>query len=201
MKHPSTSRLLPILAALLAFGLGGCAVGNRYDYRTAIGGLPVSGTGEVAVAVTDARPYVVSGEKGPDFVGLQRGGFGNPFDVKTASGGPLADEMRNAIANALQRQGYKVLAANQPAPRKLDLNVLEWKTDVMARMKVLYDLTLSVYDGSGTLLARSASKGEEVLGGGFESANAASAAKAFELRFTELVRDEAVRGALAGAGK
>lgn len=188
----------PIIAAfaLLTLALAGCAVGNRYDYGSSIEGLPVTGSGKIAVTVTDARPYVLSGDKKPDFVGLQRGGFGNPFDVRTGSGQPLATEMRDAIAKALQKQGFSVVAATEPADRKLELKVLEWKTDVMMHLKTLYDLELSVFDGSGALLAKSATKGEDVGGGGFESQNASNAAKSFELRLTELVRDSGVQQAL-----
>lgn len=180
----------------LLLTLGGCAVGNRYDYGNAISGLPVSGSGKLAVNVVDARPYVLSGDKKPDFVGLQRGGFGNPFDVRTESGQPLAVEMRDAIAKALQKQGFTVVGGTEAAPRKLELRVLEWKTDVMVKMKTTYDLQLSVFDGSGALLAQSKTKGEDVGTGGFESGNATNAARTFELRFTELVRDPAVRNAL-----
>ena len=182
--------------ATLLLTLGGCAIGNRYDYGNAISGLPVSGSGKLAVNVVDARPYVLSGDKKPDFVGLQRGGFGNPFDVRTGSGRPLADEMRDAIAKALQQQGFAVVGGTEAAPRKLELRVLEWKTDVMMKMKTTYDLQLSVFDTSGALVAQSKTKGEDVGTGGFESGNATNAARTFELRFTELVRDEAVRKAL-----
>jgi hypothetical protein len=182
--------------ATLLLTLGGCAVGNRYDYGSSITGLPVSGSGKLAVSVVDARPYVLSGDKKPDFVGLQRGGFGNPFDVRTESGQPLATEMRDAIAKALQQQGFSVVGATEAAPRKLELRVLEWKTDVMVKMKTTYDLQLSVFDANGALLAQSKTKGEDVGTGGFESGNAANAAKTFELRFTELLRDDAVRSAL-----
>lgn len=182
--------------AALWLTLGGCAVGNRYDYGSAISGLPVSGSGKLAVDVVDVRPYVLSGDKKPDFVGLQRGGFGNPFDVRTASGQPLAAEMRDAISKALQQQGFVVVGGTEAAPRKLELRVFEWKTDVMMKMKTLYDLQLSVFDAGGALLAQSRTKGEDVGTGGFESGNAINAARTFELRFTELVRDEAVRNAL-----
>lgn len=185
------------MVATLLLVLGGCAIGNRYDYGSSISGLPVSGSGNLAVSVVDARPYVLSGEKKPDFVGLQRGGFGNPFDVRTGSGRPLADEMRDAIAKALQQQGFAVGGGSEAAPRKLELRVLEWKTDVMMKMKTTYDLQLSIFDASGALVAQSKTKGEDVGTGGFESGNATNAARTFELRFTELVRDEAVRKALA----
>jgi hypothetical protein len=173
-----------------------CAAGNRYDYGNSISGLPVSGTGKIALAVVDLRPYVQNGTKTADFVGIQRGGFGNPFDVRTGSGRPLADEMRDAIAKAMQKQGYTVVGPTEAAPRKMELRVAEWKTDVMARMKTSYDMALNVYDGSGTLLAQSRTQGEDVGTGGFESGNATNAAHTFELRVTQLVRDEGVRKAL-----
>lgn len=200
MKIIGAKGLLRLLVVALVLPLGACAVGNRYDYRNAIAGLPVSGTGSIAVDVVEARPYVVSGEKGRDFTGLQRGGFGNPFDVRTSTGGPLVDEMRTAIVAALQRQGFSVAAPGGTAPRKLELRVLEWKTDVMMRMSVLYDLVLNILDGQGKLLASSSTKGEDVLTGGFESANSANAAKAFEVHFAELMRDGAVQAALTDQG-
>ena len=52
-----------ILALMALVTLGGCAAGNRYDYSSAISGLPISGTDKVALDVVDARPYVVSGDK------------------------------------------------------------------------------------------------------------------------------------------
>jgi hypothetical protein len=197
MKIISSRSPLLVALAMTMFTLGGCAIGNRYDYGSAISGLPVSGSGKLAVEVLDARPYVLSGAKKPDFVGLQRGGFGNPFDVRTGSGQPLATEMREAIGTALQKQGFDVVGSSEAAPRKLELRIFEWKTDVMMKMKTLYNLQLSVFDGAGALLAQSKASGEDVGSGGFESGNASNAARTFELRFTDLVRDEAVRKALA----
>ena len=103
---------------------------------------------------------MVNGDKAPDFVGVQRGGFGNPFDVRTASGEPLADEMRAAIASAMQHQGFTVVPLGGAAPRKLELRILEWKTDVMMSMSVQYDLSLSVFDGQGALMASTTTKGD-----------------------------------------
>ena len=184
-------------AAALAL-LAACAVGNRYDYSKSINGLPVSGTGRIAVEVVDARPYVLNHEKKADFTGLQRGGFGNPFDVTTASGRPLAEDMHAAITKALMQQGFTPVDATDAAPRRLELRVNEWKTDVMMRFTVDYDLVLNVLDAQHALLATSATKGSDTQGGGFESQNSTTAARQFELRFTELVRNEAVHKALAG---
>ena len=79
--------------SLLIMAVTGCAIGNQYDYRTANVSLPLTGDGVLGVGVLDNRSYVLSGEKEPNFVGLQRGGFANPFNVTTASGKPLTDDM------------------------------------------------------------------------------------------------------------
>ncbi len=194
-----TTLLFPVLMAAIA--LGGCAVGNRYDYAGSISGLPISGTEKVALEVVDARPYVLSGDKKADFIGLQRGGFGNPFDVRTASGRPMAAEMHDAISTALQKQGFSVVGAKDPAPRKMELRVAEWKTDAMLHFELRWDLTLNVYDDHGGLLAKSASSGKEEQGAGFQSQNSQNAARYFEMKFTELVRDESVRKAFLPATK
>jgi hypothetical protein len=197
MKSKKPLRVITALCAVAAIlVLGGCAVGNRYDYASSIYSLPISGTGNLALDVVDARPYVLSGEKKPDFIGLQRGGFGNPFDVRTASGRPMAEEMRDAIAKALQRQGYTVVGPKDAASRRIELRIAEWKTDAMVHFQLHWDLTLNVYDDHGTLLAKSSSSGTDQQGAGFASQNSKSAASYFELKFTQLMRDDAVRHAL-----
>jgi len=198
-KSYTTALRLLVLATVIA--LAGCAVGNRYDYAGSISGLPIAGTDKVALEVVDARPYVLSGDKKPDFIGLQRGGFGNPFDVRTASGRPMAAEMHDAISTALQKQGFSVVGAKEPAPRKMELRVAEWKTDAMVHFELRWDLTLNVYDDHGVLLAKSATNGREEQGAGFQSQNSQNAARYFEMKFTELVRDETVRKAFLPAKK
>jgi hypothetical protein len=52
------------LVLFFVVALGGCAVGNTYDYRVADLGIPVNGMGQsVSVEVVDARPYVLNGRK------------------------------------------------------------------------------------------------------------------------------------------
>jgi hypothetical protein len=87
--------------------LVGCAVGNRHAYHTVIAEPSVSGSGALGVATHDHHPYVVAGGKEPQFVGLQRGGYGNPFDVRTAEDRPLSDGMTQALANSLKQKGFQ----------------------------------------------------------------------------------------------
>lgn len=193
--------------------LVGCAVGNTYDYSRANVDLAVHGHSELGLAVIDQRPYVLSGDKEPSFVGLQRGGFGNPFNVKTQSGRALAVEMAEAMTSELEDNGFRVfnLGVSESGPsivasaiheasktRNVILEVHEWKTDAMMNFGLSYDLRLRVMDESANLLAEAKTSGiKEKLGGaGFESANSISAANAFSSKIGQLFNDPGVVSAL-----
>ena len=115
--------LLILIAAIV---LTGCAVGNKHVYNDIEVITDAKSGKTVSVATVDQREYVVSGQSKPEFVGMQRGGFGNPFDVLTASGRPLSSEFTAAVRNALERNGVKVFSldtkpsnATQPAMAEL----------------------------------------------------------------------------------
>ena len=162
--------------------LGGCAIGNKYDYDDSRGTLNYSGQGRrVAVAAWEQRPYVLSGNKQPNFVGLQRTRMGIPFDVVTASKQPLATEMGNSLVLSLAGAGFgatpvtlaprssesgavSALLRGKPA-RAVLLRVANWESDTYNNPTVFYDLTLSVYDGGGHKLASRALKGSDDLKG------------------------------------
>ena len=171
-------KLLGLFAVLL---LGGCAVGNQYSYQTSDVNLPLrSASGEtVVLQVRDLRPYVLNGDKTPDFVGLQRGGFGNPFDVKTESGKPLTEAMAVVVADGLKEAGYQVVnvpdkqdmdalvkaAANEDASKIIVLKVMEWKSDIYMGITLHSDMILSVYIPDGKLRAESTSQFVRQIGG------------------------------------
>ena len=172
-------KTLLILACML---LVGCAAGNRYNYREGIASLPLkaSSYSVLVLTVEDLRPYVLNGDKKPDFVGLQRGGFGNPFEVTTASGKPLTDDMAVLIASSLEKSGYKVvisegkpemsrvrqLAQENNTDRIVWLKVRDWKSDIYMSIGLKFDLHLAVYDASGKLLGENTLSGNEAVGGG-----------------------------------
>ena len=159
--------------------LPGCAVGSQHSYSRTFPYLGVEGSHSVAVATQDARPYVLSKEKTPDFVGIQRGGFGNPFDVTTASGKPLADDFSQTVAQALQHGGYKSSVAAVPLAQALpDVRALagqnqrlalitlhEWKSDTYQNTALVYEVTLRIFDGDGVELATNRIGGKDNLGG------------------------------------
>src|SRR5262245_44940355 len=98
-------RVCVILATLHL--LAACAVGNKHSYHAEVAYVPETGSGPVSLATHDQRPYVISGKKAPEFVGVSRGGYGNPFDVTTENGRPLAEAMTQAVANTLSQKGFR----------------------------------------------------------------------------------------------
>lgn len=168
-----------VVSFLLLGGLGGCAVGNHQQYNGVVPALQVSGQKSVAVAVADNRPYVVNGDKDPDFVGLQRGGFGNPFDVRTDSRKPLATDITDNIVAALKQRGLvaepvtvkpgtpvaAVVTAAAGKDRVLVLELLEWKSDTYTNTALVYNVTANVCDAAGKPLAMVTKQGDDDLGG------------------------------------
>lgn len=179
----SYSPKMRILFVLSLVFLCGCAIGNKYPYDTLNIDYSEKISASVSIFSLDNRPYVVSGDKKPNFVGLQRGGYGNPFDVNTVSGRPLVEELAKALKSALEGKGarvdfqpYKHLFSEQQAlsaiagsgaPRSLLLDVREWKSDILVSFSLKYDLRLSVYDESGNLLGEERLVGNDVLGSSF----------------------------------
>jgi len=203
------------LILLLSLVAGGCAVGNRYTYDTTVADTGVHGSETVAVAAHDERPYVVSGEETPQFVGVQRGGFGNTFDVTTGSNQALSADMTASLAASLRQGGFKVQAvavaytdsAEQVrealvasgAERSVLLTVREWKSDSMMRIGLDYDLRLSVLGKNGTVLAESQVHGtKEVLGAApiIPSDAGPMVANAFKVKLEQLFADPSVARAL-----
>lgn len=82
---------LLILTALFS-ATAGCAFGQRQSFANVQVAVNHRGTTTIAVAAQDRRPYVVNGEKSVTYVGTQRGGFGNPFDVTTKSDAPALQD-------------------------------------------------------------------------------------------------------------
>lgn len=200
-------RIVFVLVSTLL--LGACAIGNQYSYESPGMNLPAQGPGEIGLLVVDRRPYVLDGHKPPNFVGLQRGGYGNPFDVTTQSGKPMSVEMQSSLASALVDDHFEVKSLSPAAlddsgiveavrlagaSRNIVLILNEWKTDAMMNFGISCDVELRILGSDGALLASTRSKAvKEKLGGaGFESGNAVAASRAFESKMNQLFSDPKV---------
>ena len=164
--------------AIAALVLGGCAFGSKMSFnKTEVIVPPVSE--EVVVAVWDARPYVLSGDKTPQWVGLQRAGFGIPYGVHTSSGAPLRKEFSDAVVSSFTKAGSVARGVDVPdrtpdaasvarfvpsTGKTVLLEVAQWKTDTMVDVNFAYDLRLSVWN-NGKQIAEERIKGDEKLDG------------------------------------
>ncbi|WP_263142477.1 hypothetical protein [Pseudomonas sp. RIT-PI-AD] len=153
-----------VLLALVS-QLAACAFGRRIDYTTAVPNLNLATRDTVAVSVIEERPYVLSRSKHPNYVGTMRGGYYNPFNVVTLSGGSLATDLQQALVSGLQRSGikantqiYKATKSENPGEVLLVIQVREWKSDTYVHTRFDYDLTATVYDHQGKTLATQQTK-------------------------------------------
>lgn len=205
---------LGFIAIVATAALTGCAVGNQHVYHDSDIGVSYQGSRSVAVTAVDKREYVLSGEKQPDFVGLSRGGFGNPFNVTTASGNPLATDITEVVSEALSDRGFKTLPVvvnhnedmiginaklkDTGTDRWVIVTLTNWKSDTFQNTALIYDVTLSVMDGNGQQLAMSHIEGRDNLAGSWNPpAHAKKAVPvAFKEKFEQLLNDETIAAAL-----
>jgi hypothetical protein len=171
-----------LIIVFLAFAASGCAIGVKHSYTDVATHVELGAKGgNLAVAVHDQRGYVVSGAKAENFVGLQRGGFGNPFDVMTESGAPLAQDLQAAIVRSLRGNDITIVEVRatpaQPtatvknallrtgAPKSLLVTLAAWNTDTYLNTALVYDVNLVVFDATGKTLASRDYAGRDDLGG------------------------------------
>ena len=206
--RPLASLTLIVWSVLLT----GCAVGNNYNYRLGPVPLPVDGNGNIGLVVTDRRPYVMNGDKDPNFVGLQRGGFGNPFNVTTSSGDSLVDDMAKTLEESLDAKGYSIARIEVESTQPLELarmarinnlqrmvlfEVRDWKSDAYMNITLHYDLLLLIFDDQGNELARNAmAEVEKVSGAGLEGQNSQTLGSVFERKVGFLFNPPEIRSAL-----
>lgn len=128
--------------------LGGCVVGQSLpmDYQ-ADGSAEAAGHGQaVAVQVTDQRPFVLSGDKPPSFIGKYRGGFGNPWDVSTEDDVPLAQVIARALSAELIRLGFTV---TERSAASLQVDISDWNFDTYQNGNFVYALDIGIADAGG----------------------------------------------------
>ena len=168
------------LIILIVF-LAGCAVGNKHAYHNVDANIAAAGTSKVAVATHDQRNYVKNRNKQPNFVGLQRGGFGNPFDIKTVSGNALAQDFTEAVCRSLASKGFhttlvivdssetsytvKADLTKTGANRLILITLYEWKSDTYNNTALIYNASLDVFDENGNTIAKNSISGSDDLGG------------------------------------
>ncbi len=198
--------------------LSGCAVGNKYKYNGLNINLTSEGKAKIAVATHDQRPYIVSGNKKPNFIGLQRAMMGNPWDITTASSNSLAKDITDTITSSLKSKGFnsigvvvkpsdsdenvKTSLRRENALRSIVTTLYEWESDTYVNVSLKYDVRIQVLDADGNTIGEKKISGDDDLGGSSWDpiAHAKKAVpKAFVEKFETLLNSKEISDALAGA--
>ncbi len=152
-------------------GCGGHTAINRTEnYIYAWPRVNYTSNVPLLVGVIDKRPYVINGKVKPSYVGLMRGGFGNPWYMHTESGQPLSDDLYQAVSSGYRNAGFVVddvkssmnhaeitsYFASKRGAKKILIKILEWKSDTYKRSKFNYDLSALIYDENGEIIAETA---------------------------------------------
>lgn len=133
---------------LIIFIIVGCGP-RGIKYTATLNNLECTSNRSVAVAILDERPYILNKEKDPSYVGIMRGGYGNPFNTRTESGAPLADDMLTTVTDSLRARGFAVMPLKTSttdslnsvmakfsasgADRLILMDVKEWQSDYLPR--------------------------------------------------------------------
>jgi hypothetical protein len=142
---------------LIIFIIIGCGP-RGVRYTALLNNLECSSNRSVAVAILDERPYILNKEKDPSYVGIMRGGYGNPFNTWTESGGPLADDMLTTVIDSLRARGFAVMPLKTSttdslnsvmtkfsasgADRLIFMDLKEWYSDYLPKAFVVERSTL-----------------------------------------------------------
>jgi hypothetical protein len=217
MRSLRSLRVETVLPGIVACGvLSGCAFGNSFAYHDVPLAVSASGSRTVAVGTHDQRPGVLNGDRKPDYVGTTRGGYGNPFDVSTASDQPLSDDVTATIVKALAHNGFNARAVRLAhtmspddavaslvatgADRLVLLTVTSWRTDTYVATTLHLGASIDVLDKRGRRLGSTAVSAHDDLGrSSWDPVGhaKAEAPKAVKLKLEELLNHPKVSHALA----
>jgi ankyrin repeat protein len=151
------------------------------DYKYLLIKLNYKGSGKIVLTVQDKRPYIISGEKKPEYVGyFRKANFGQPYDATTPNKNPLSEVLSSRIAESLKRAGYDVIEVKS-IPAETDnatietmkqygtnkiviMTLREWLSEAYYNVGLTYDVGLTIMDENGNTVAVENIKGSDDLG-------------------------------------
>jgi hypothetical protein len=150
---------------------------TNIDYHNIIPKVNYKGNKAISVIVNDQRPYVLSKQTGPEYVGIFRGGFGRVYDIGTSTRKPLADEFSQAIINGLLAAEFKI-TESATFDRIISIDILEWLSVSGGGMlsftrgtDLHHRLLVKIFDGENKVLTQQEVKGTDSLGGNLSQIN------------------------------
>jgi hypothetical protein len=102
---------------------------------------PVDRNGKsVAITVEDRRPYVVSGDKAPTFIGIIRAGAGVPWDTTFEPAEPVAQKITRDIVAEARAQGYDIGQGDYT----MDVAIREFTHDGYRKYTIRHNLGVTI---------------------------------------------------------
>ena len=161
-----------VLPFLIIF-LCGCgvhsAVKRTENYTYAWPNINYMSNKNIEISIIDKRSYVLNGKVNPTYVGLMRGGFYNPWYMNTESGKPLAEDLSQAVVAGFKNAGINAELIKLPlkinnqegknyiflknSAKKVLIIINEWQSDTFANTAFLYDITATIYNEEGVMVA------------------------------------------------
>ncbi len=153
------TRMLLLFASLL---LAGCRPFLELGYSPpAPEYLPGLASRPFNLVVTDLRPYVTHARKFPFYLGIVRGGYGNPIDVFNKQKRSLAEQMKGDLRQELLSLG--MVEASGAAVPQLSVRIHDWNFDSAVSSRFWYDVEVSVTTPDGKLLANNRAEDTKIL--------------------------------------
>lgn len=174
---------LRLPALLLLVAAGACAFGNThtFDYRPPAGQEIGGGELVLLFAVEDRRKEIVEEGEPASWVGEQRGGYGNPFNVLTTSGRPFAEEVAETVHRDLEAIGFRVVLAEQVvgstgaaatladagASKGLAIEMRNFNSNTYTNIDVEWEFVATVLGADGEPIDSHRIEGRRTLDGSF----------------------------------
>ncbi|MHA1537681.1 MAG: hypothetical protein ACTSUD_09005 [Alphaproteobacteria bacterium] len=184
-----------LLTLTLLAAISACQQGGNIAVEPAQTALAEN---SVSASVIDQRPYVVNGNESERLFGMTVSRWGKNTNLVTESGRPLAEDLTTELLDALDQRGFTTVglklrkgtseaaavAAFQPhaTKRLVVVQIYEFQIKAINRVGARWHLEAFVYDRSGNMLARRATRGLESLGKVGRDSNGA------DIAMTEIIR-------------
>lgn len=204
--------LILMFAAMLS--LAGCATPLTLEQSAPA--IPATDDNSYLLSVIENRPYVLSGDKEPNYAGIVRGGFGIPHFVPTPDGKPLVDFLAERLAHGLKTPSGTVLVQNHTKPPELNevadatvaaaanrgiaVRLREWRFDFgMFSWRFFYNLDIEIFDREGKRIAAKHFSGDEAPPWDGNDSPHNMAQLHYKRKFEEFFSTDELRAALQGS--
>ena len=167
--------------SLLFFWISSCSSAWNHPLHQVKPKAIAIGKGNVLVLVHDHRSEVLSGGQKSSIVGEVRSLYGDPWQIRTASGKPLAQDVGTAMCNALMERGFgcqaepatsrfpeeeiKKLIEKHAPFRVIKAVISQWESDTYVKTSLKYAISANIYDPNLFSLGYVNLKGEDQLTG------------------------------------